>query len=89
MRWLIRALKARRRAGRVAGKGRDAFGAAVYGCQLVSRYNTGIAFIIRHVGAFGCPEIQPITRPEKVTISDVDNYVVVRDGEIYELTKRK
>lgn len=89
MKWLIRALKARRRAGRVAGKGRDAFAAAVYGCQLVSHYNTGIAFVIRHVGAFGCPEIKAISRPDDVTISERDDYVVVRDGFIYELNKRK
>jgi hypothetical protein len=89
MKWLIRALKARNRAGRIAGKGRDAFAAAVYGCQLVSHYNTGIAFVVRHVGAFGCPEIRPIERPENVTISENDDYVVVRDGEIFELNKRK
>lgn len=89
MKWLIRALKARRRAGRVAGKIRDAFSQAVYGCQLVSHYNTGIAFVVRRVGAFGRPEIKEISRPEDVAISERDDYVVVRDGFIYELNKRK
>lgn len=90
MKWLIRALKARRRAGRVAGKTRDAFSQAVYGCQLVSYYNNGIAFVVRRVGAFGRPEIhQMIGRPENVTISENDGYVIVRDGFIYEMNKRK
>ena len=89
MKWLIRALKARRRAGRVAGKTRDAFSQAVYGCQLVSYYNNGIAFIVRRVGAFGRPEICEIERPDDVIISETDGYVVVRDGFIYEMNKRK
>lgn len=89
MKWLIRALKARRRAGRVAGKNRDAFGAAVYGCQMVSHYNNGLSFAVERTGAFGFPKIVVAPRPEDVTISETDNCVIVKDGYIYELTKRK
>ena len=89
MKWLIRALKARRRAGRVAGKTRDAFSQAVYGCQLVSYYNNGIAFVVRRVGAFGRPGICRIERPDDVIISETDDCAVVRDGFIYEMNKRK
>ena len=89
MKWLFRALKARRRAGRVAGKGRDAFAGAVYGCQLVSHYNNKLAFVVRRAGAFGTPEIESTPRPDIVVIGETDNCVVVKDGFIYELNKRK
>ena len=89
MKWLIRTLKARRRAGRVAGKTRDAFSQAVYGCQLVSYYNNGIAFVVNRDGIFGRPQICEIERPADVIISENDDCVVVRDGFIYEMNKRK
>lgn len=81
--------KANRRAKKITDLARTAFWSAVYACQTVSHFNTGLSFIIRRVGAFGFPEIEIIPRPADVMLHESVDCIVVKDGYYYELDKRK
>ena len=81
--------KKHRRANKLCNLARSAFWSAVYGCQTVSHFNTGYAFVVRRVGAFGFPEIEIIPRPLDVILQESVDCVIVKDGFYYELNKRK
>ena len=88
MKRIIKLSKMHRRAKRVSDLARNAFWTAVYGCEMVSRYNNELAFIVRPVNAFGFPGIEKIARPDFVIMSE-ETHIVVKDGYYYELNKRK
>lgn len=37
---------------------------------------------------FGYPRLEQIDRPSNVRLSELDDCVIVKDGYVYELTKR-
>ena len=55
----------------------------------VTKAKPDLAFIIRREGTLGGPVIDQIVKPPTVTLSDADNFVVIKDGYVYELTKRR
>lgn len=65
------------------------FNNAVYHCAKVSALNHTLSFIVHKVGVFGGPMVEQIPRPETIQISesDIDQYIIIRDGFIYKLTK--
>lgn len=89
MKRIMNRTKANRRAKKITDLARTAFWSAVYACQTVSHFNTGLSFIIRRVGAFGFPEIEIIPRPADVMLHESVDCIVVKDGYYYELDKRK
>lgn len=89
MKNILNRSKANQRAKKISEMARGAFNSAVYGCQIVSHYNTGLSFIVNRVGAFGFPSIEVIDRPGDVVIAESDDCVIVRDGYYFELDKRK
>lgn len=72
---------------RLARIGRDAYNAAVYGCANVSRVDNSLAFQVYRVGPFGFPRIEQITRPKVAVCLEGIPYVVVKDGNIFEMQK--
>ena len=64
------------------------FYAQVHHCCRVSANNHDIAFIVERVGIFGGPKVQQIDKPKIVVLSEINNFVIVKDGYVYELTKR-
>lgn len=89
MKRIINRSKANRRAKKITDLARTAFWSAVYACQTVSHFNTGLAFVIRRVGAFGFPEIEVVERPSDVIMRESVDCIVVKDGYYYELDKRQ
>ena len=89
MKRIINRSKANRRAKKITDLARNAFWSAVYGCQTVSHFNTGLAFAVRRVGAFGFPEIDVIPRPSDVVLHESVDCIIVKDGYYYELDKRQ
>lgn len=64
------------------------YDAMVHNCARVSASNKDLAFAVHHRGIFGGPVIEQITRPEIVQLSETDNCVIVKEGMVYELTRR-
>lgn len=89
MKRIVNRSRANQRAKKISNLARNAFWSAVYGCQTVSHFNTGLAFVVRRVGAFGFPEIEIIPRPSDVILHESVDCIVVKDGYYYELDKRK
>ena len=48
-----------------------------------------MAFVIRREGIMGGPVIDQIVKPSNVTLSETDNFVVIKDGYVYELKKTR
>lgn len=63
------------------------FDAQVHHCCRISANNKTIAYRVYRVGAFGGPMIKQIDRPRFVELSENDDYVEIKDGYAYELTK--
>lgn len=64
------------------------FDGIVHNCCRLSAANNALAFAIHRVGVFGGPVIEQITRPQIVQLSETDDCVIVKDGYVYELTRR-
>lgn len=64
------------------------FRSQVHHCCGVSSNNHELAFIVERVGIFRGPKVQQISKPQTVSLSEMNNYVVVKDGHVYELTRR-
>lgn len=86
---IMNRIQAHQRAKKNTNLARNAFWSGVYCCQTISRINTGLAFVVRRVGAFGFPEIEVIPRPADVILHESVDCIVVKDGYYYELDKRK
>lgn len=89
MKRIMNKSKANIRAKKITYLARNAFWSAVYGCQTVSRFNTGLTFVVHRVGAFGFPEIEVVERPSDVIMRESVDCIVVKDGLYYELDKRQ
>lgn len=63
------------------------FAGVVHNCCNVSANNHSISFAVRR-SVFGFPMLEKIDRPQEVQISEHDDCVIVKDGFVYELTKR-
>ena len=87
MRRLIKLLRKIWRAQRIAAISEDSFNRAIRSCANVSECNPSLCYLVHKIGAFGSPEIEQIDRPEVVTIWEGADFVVIKDGKIYELTK--
>jgi len=77
------------RAKRIADKARIYYDSAVYNCASVSKTNHSLCFMVERVGPFGSPAISLIDRPYEVCIAEFDNYVIVKDGTVYELEMKR
>ena len=86
MRKLYKLVRKIARAVRIANEAKANFDSAVCACAKVTRNNKDLAFVVMRVGAFGGPLIKQICRPDVVILSSENNYVVVTDGKVYELT---
>lgn len=75
------------RAMRLARMGRDAYNAAVYSCANLSRLDHKLAFQVHKWGPFGFPIIEQTTRPDVAVCVENMRYVVVKDGNIFEMQK--
>lgn len=64
------------------------FDGTVHHCAKVSALNKGLSFAVHKVGIFGGPKVEQIARPDNVLLSEKDRCVVIKDGYVYELTKR-
>ena len=73
------------RAKRILGIANAQYDAVVCSCANVSRVNHALAFVVRRSGAFGFPSVEPIPRPDVVLVEENKQYVVVKDGKIFEL----
>lgn len=63
------------------------FAGVVHNCCNVSANNHALAFVIRR-SVLGYPMLEQIDRPQEVQLSEYDNCVIIKDGYVYELTKR-
>ncbi len=61
----------------------------VHNFAMVSRVNNSLAFTIHRKGVFGSPVVKQIDRPKVVSLSDTDNYVIIRDGYVYDLRREE
>ena len=61
--------------------------ATAYHLAKASRINHDLSYEVHKVGIFGGPRIEPIRRPEDVRLYEKGDYVVIKDGCIYRLTK--
>ena len=77
-RW--RAVNIRANAGRY-------FDGVVHNCCKVSANNHNLSYVV-YKSVQGYPRVESIDRPEVVELSELDNCVIVKDGYVYELTKR-
>ena len=66
---------------------RRKFDGVVHNCCKVSANNHKIAFVI-YRSVLGYPMLEQIDWRDNVVLSDKDNCVIVKDGYVYELTKR-
>lgn len=89
MRRLYRLIRTMLRAQRIAAISEDSFRRAIRSCANVSECNHSLCFLVHKIGAFGSPDIEQIDRPEEVIISENSNFVVIKDGVLYELNKTK
>lgn len=88
MRRLYRLIRTMLRAQRISVITEQSFKAAVRSCADVSGYNHSLSFIVHKIGVFGSPDIEQIDRPHLVTIWEGADFVVIKDGKIYEMTQR-
>ena len=65
------------------------FDGVVHNCCRVSAANNSLAFAIHRVGPFGGPVVEQIQRPNDVLLHEKGDYVVVKDGYVYELRKEE
>ena len=63
------------------------FNGVVHNCCKVTANNHKVAFAIRR-SVFGFPMAEQIDRPNDVMLHEKSDCVVVKDGYVYELTKR-
>lgn len=63
------------------------FAGVVHNCCNVSANNHSISFAVRR-SVFGFPMLEKIDRPQAVQLSEHDDCVIVKDGYVYELTRR-
>lgn len=63
------------------------FDAQVHHCCRVSANNHSLAYAVHRVGPFGGPRVEQIARPDVVQLSELDDCIVVKDGNAYELTR--
>lgn len=59
----------------------------VHNCCKVSANNHNLSYVV-YKSVQGYPRVESIDRPEVVELSELDNCVIVKDGYVYELTKR-
>ena len=84
----IRFIRKIARAMRITKEANEKFDSAVRACANVSWNNGELAFIVSHNGPFGFPVVEQIDRPDVVCISEIDNFVVIKDGKVYKIDKR-
>lgn len=63
------------------------FNGVLHKCCGISENNHKIAYVV-HRSVLGFPRIEQIERPQEVQLSETDDCVIVKDGVVYELTRR-
>ena len=84
-----RATLVRMRAIRVKSEVNAYYHGTVHNCARVSEVNNTLSFAVHRVGIFGGPEVEQISRPDIVQLSETDRCVIVKDGYVYELRKEE
>ena len=77
----------RMRAVRIKSEVNAYYHGTVHNCARVSAVNNTLSFAVHRVGIFGGPEVEQITRPDIVQLSEIDKCVIVKDGMVYELKR--
>ena len=65
------------------------YDAMVHNCARVSANNGDLAFAVHRRGVFGGPVVEQIQRPGTVQLSESDDCVIVKDGNVYELRRER
>lgn len=86
---IYRATFVRMRAARIKSEVNAYYYGTVHNCARVSAVNKTLSFAVHRVGIFGGPEVEQITRPEIVQLSETDRCVIVKDGYVYELRREQ
>lgn len=84
---IYRATLVRMRAVRTKSEVNAYYYGTVHNCARVSAVNNTLSFAVHRIGIFGGPEVEQITRPDIVQLSEVDKCVIVKDGMVYELKR--
>lgn len=58
------------------------------GCKRITSADDTKAYAIYRDGVFGSPILKEISKPDNVVLSENENRIIVKDGYVYELTKR-
>ena len=84
----IKRLFIRYKADQIKTRTQYKFNNTVWDCANISAVNNSLAFAVHKKGVFGYPVVELIKRPENVCLDELDNVVIVKDGYVYEMTKR-
>lgn len=76
------------RAQRIVAISEESFKRAIRSCANISECNNELCYLVHKRGVFGSQAIEQVERPEAVTLWEGADFVVIKDGEIFELTKR-
>ena len=83
----IRTILAKKRLCYLKREAAYKFSGVVHSCCIVSSNNHDLAFVIRR-SVLGYPMVEQIKRPNDVMLHEGGDYVIVKDGYVFELTKR-
>lgn len=54
-------------------------------CSALSASNHNFAYRVYRIGIFSGTKVEQIKRPNNIVLSEIDSYVIVRDGKIWSL----
>lgn len=83
----IRRIRQNKREEYLRAEAKRAFNGVIHNCCKVSANNHKVAYAI-YRSVFGFPRVEQIERPKNVDLSEKDDCVIVKDGYVYELTRR-
>lgn len=85
---LYRAIKIRMRASSIKEFALNYYESTLSNCAKITAVNHSLCFIVYRKGVFGGPVIRTVDYPHEVTLSEFDNFVVVKDGFVYKLIRK-
>ena len=84
---LIHLRKAARRAERIRNEASLYYNGMLHNLCKISSYDKSLSFVVRRVGIFRGPKVERIERPVCVALCETDDCVIVKDGNVYQLTR--
>ena len=73
------------RAKKIKAEANSLYFGMVHHCRRLSQLDHQFAFVVKHKGVFGGPDVCQIDRRDDLLISELNNCVVIKDGKVYEL----